>query len=67
MTEPIRFDAEVRQIKSMADRSINIVLNIPEYHTAEAKILMDWLLDQVAVAIVKVDDGKKIKTNKRFD
>ena len=67
MDKAVKFDAEVRQIKSMADRSINIVLNIPEYHTAEAKILMDWLLDLVAVAIVKVDDGKKNNTNKRFD
>ena len=56
MDEPIRFDAEVRQIKSMADRSFNLVLNIPEYNVEQAKEMMDWLLSQVAVAIVKVDD-----------
>ena len=67
MDDPIRFDAEVRSIKSCADRSFNLVLNIPEYNVEQAKEMMDWLLSQVAVAIVKVDDGKKNNTNKRFD
>ena len=67
MDEPIRFDAEVRQIKSMADRSFNLVLNIPEYQIDESQKLMKMLLEQVAVAIVKVDNGKKNNTNKRFD
>ena len=43
------------------------MLNIPEYNVEQAKEMMDWLLSQVAVAIVKVDDGKKNNTNKRFD
>lgn len=66
MDEPIRFDAEIRQIKSMADRSFNLVLNIPEYQIDEAQKLMKMLLDHVAVAIVRVDNGTKNNTNKRF-
>jgi hypothetical protein len=67
MDDPIRFDAEVRSIKSCADRSFNLVLNIPEYQIDESQKLMKMLLEQVAVAIVKVDNGKKNNTNKRFD
>ena len=54
MDEPIRFDAEVRQIKSMADRSFNLVLNIPEYNVNQVQELMTMLGDMVAVAIVSV-------------
>lgn len=57
MDEPIRFDAEVRQIKSMADRSFNLVLNIPEYQIEESQKLMKMLLDHVAVAIVRVSES----------
>jgi hypothetical protein len=67
MDEPIRFDAEVRQIKSMADGSFNLIINIPEYNLEQAQELMGWLRDQIAVAIVRVNDGKKNNTNKRFD
>jgi hypothetical protein len=59
MDEPIRFDAEVRSIKSCADRSFNLVLNIPEYQKDQVKLLMDLLNDMVAVAtlkLVKSDD-----------
>jgi N-acetylmuramic acid 6-phosphate (MurNAc-6-P) etherase len=67
LNNSIHFDAEVRSIKSCADRSFNLVLNIPEYQIDEAQKLMKMLLDHVAVAIVKANDGKKNNTNKRFD
>jgi hypothetical protein len=56
MDEPIRFDAEVRQIKSMADGSFNLIINIPEYNLEQAQELMGWLRDQIAVAIVRVSE-----------
>lgn len=56
MEEPIRFDAEVRQIKSMADGSFNLIINIPEYNLEQAQELMGWLRDQIAVAIVRVSE-----------
>ena len=43
----IEFDAEVRQVKSMADGSVNVTLNLPEYCMPQAKVLLDWLRDQV--------------------
>lgn len=61
MDEPIRFDAEVRQIKSMSDGSFNLIINIPEYNLEQAQELMGWLRDMVAVAMVSVDDGDKSK------
>ena len=55
MGEPVRFDAELRQIKSMADGTYNIVLNVPEYQTDQIKRMMDWLRGQVAIAMLDVD------------
>ena len=57
MDEPVKFDAEVRKIVSMADGTFNLTLNIPEYNLDEAKDLMGWLRDQVAVAIVRVQES----------
>jgi len=34
--------AEIRQIKTMADFSINVTLNFPEYAKEQAKQLIDW-------------------------
>mgnify|MGYP007071571207 CR=1 FL=1 len=54
MTEPtaIKFDAQVRQVKSMADHSINLTLNLPEYHADKAAVLLRHIDDLVAVALV---------------
>ena len=35
--------AELRQIKTMADGSVNVVLNLPEDCLEQAKVMMDWL------------------------
>lgn len=45
MTEikAVEIRAEVRQIKTMADSSINLVLNIPEDCIEQVKVLLDWL------------------------
>lgn len=57
MDEPIRFDAEVRQVKSLVDKSWNIVLNVPEYNIDQVKRMMDLMNDMVAVAMVKLVKG----------
>jgi len=54
MDKAVKFEAEVRKIVSMADGTFNLTLNIPEYNLDEAKDLMGWLFDHVAVAIVRV-------------
>ena len=35
--------AELRQIKTMADGTVNITLNLPEDCKEQVKILLDWL------------------------
>lgn len=35
--------AELRQIKTMADGTVNIVLNLPEDCREQVKVLLDWL------------------------
>ena len=44
MTEikAVEIRAELRQIKTMADGSINVVLNLPEDCRDQAKVMMDW-------------------------
>ena len=48
----VEFEAELRQIKSMADGSYNIVLNVPEYGLEPVKAMMGWIKDQVKVVLV---------------
>lgn len=38
----VELRAEVRQIKTMADGTINVILNLPEDCKEQAKILIDW-------------------------
>lgn len=38
----IEIRAEVRQVKTMVDRSINVTLNLPEDCREQAKKLLDW-------------------------
>ena len=64
MDDPIRFDAEVRQIRSMADHTFNVILNVPEYNVEQVQEMMTMLGDMVAVAMVKVD-GETDKPTKR--
>jgi hypothetical protein len=58
---PIHFDAELRQIKSMVDKSFNIVLNIPEYNIEQVQELMTMLNNMVAVAMINVDKENRGK------
>ena len=55
MDEAIRFDAEVRQIRSMSDHTFNVILNVPEYNIDQVKRMMDLMNDMVAVAMVRAD------------
>jgi hypothetical protein len=48
----VKFDAELRQIRSMADGTYNLVLNIPEYCLPQTQTMMAWLKGQVDVAVV---------------
>lgn len=39
----IEVRAEVRQVKTMADGTVNVTLNLPEDCREQVKVLLDWL------------------------
>lgn len=43
--------AELRQIKTMADGTANIVLNIPEDCREQVKVMLDWLGYEIKAVI----------------
>ncbi len=59
VTEPVavEFEAELRQVKSMADGTYNIVLNVPEYCLPQVQTMMGWLQSQIKVVMVNEDNS----------
>jgi len=49
----VEFEAEMRQVKSMADGTYNIVLNVPEYCLPQVQTMMGWLKSLVRVVMVE--------------
>jgi len=49
----VELRAELRQVKSMADGTVNIVLNLPEDCIEQAKVLLGWLKEEVQLVIVQ--------------
>ncbi|RLI53672.1 MAG: hypothetical protein DRO87_11255 [Candidatus Thorarchaeota archaeon] len=47
----IELECEVRGLRSMADHTWNLTLNIPEYALDQTKVLTGWLQDLVKVVI----------------
>ena len=65
----VKFDAELRQIKSMVDGTYNLVLNIPEYCLPQTQTMMAWLKSQVDVAVVyqpETDQDEPKRTKPRY-
>jgi hypothetical protein len=42
VSEKIEFVAEVRQVKTMADGTVTVILNLPEYCIEQGKRFIDW-------------------------
>ena len=51
----VEFEAEMRQVKSMADNTYNIVLNVPEYCLPQVQTMMGWLKSLVTVVMAQDD------------
>ena len=47
----MKFSAEVRQVKTMADGTVNVTINLPEYHLSEAQAIMAMIGDMVSVEL----------------
>ena len=58
MTEikAVEVRAELRQIKTMADGTVNVVLNLPEDCKEQVKVLLDWLGYELRSVIALSDD-----------
>ena len=56
-TKPVavEFEAEMRQVKSMADGTYNIVLNVPEYCLPQVQTMMGWLKSLIRVIMAESD------------
>ena len=50
-TRAVEIEAEVRQIKTMADGTVNLTLNLPEYCLPQAHVLMGWVREMVTAVI----------------
>jgi hypothetical protein len=48
----VEIRAELRQIKSMADHTYNVVLNVPEDCLEQVQVMMAWLGDEIGVVAV---------------
>ena len=45
----MQFEAEVRQVKTMADRTTNVTLNLPEYQLREAQEFVALIHEMIIV------------------
>jgi hypothetical protein len=48
----VEIRAELRQIKTMADGSVNVTLNLPEDCKEQVKVLLDWLGLEIKAVLV---------------
>ena len=52
----VEIRAELRQIRTMVDGSINVILNLPEDCKEQVKVLLDWLGLEIGAVIVAPDN-----------
>lgn len=48
----VEIRAEIRQIKTMADGTVNLIVNLPEDCREQVKVLLDWIGLEVKAVIV---------------
>lgn len=51
----VEIRAEIRQIKTMVDNTVNLTLNIPEDCKEQCKVLLDWIGNEVKVVVAKIE------------
>ena len=63
MTDPVavEIEFEIRQVKSMADHSYNVTLNLPEYMKDQVSFLLRHVLDagNGVLTLRQIDDRSK--------
>ena len=58
----VEFVAEIRQVKTMADHTVNVVLNLPEFCVSQAACFMQHQGDMIKGVSILVD-GKATDDN----
>ena len=53
----VEIDAELRQVKSMADGTFNVILNVPEYCLPQVQQMLGWLKEEIR-AVIQVANGR---------
>jgi hypothetical protein len=51
----VEVQAELRQIRTMADGTVNIILNLPEYCIPQVQVMLEWLKQMVRCVITLED------------
>jgi hypothetical protein len=54
----VEIRAEVRQIKTMADHSVNLILNVPEDCREQVKAILDWQGLEVTAVLAVSDESE---------
>ena len=50
----VEIRAEVRQVRTMADHTVNVIINLPEECLPQAQVLLGWVGDEVKAVIENV-------------
>jgi len=45
----VRLRAELRQVKTMVDHTVNVTLNVPEDCLDQVRVLLGWLGQEICV------------------
>ena len=61
----VEFEAELRQVKTMADGSANVTFNLPEYCLPQAQVMLMWINNAVRVLVDSNPDSRKTDDDTR--
>ena len=53
----VEIEAELKQIKTRTDGSVDVLLNLPEYCIPQAKVMLDWL-NGLVHCVIEVSPNK---------
>ena len=61
----VEIRAELRQVKSMADHTYNLILNVPEDCLEQVRVLMGWLGDEIGVIMANTPDSTELTDDRK--
>jgi len=53
----VEFEAEVRQVKTMVNGTVNVTFNLPEYCIPQAQEMIGWIGDMVRCVVATEAKG----------